>query len=296
MVRVTRGGGGRSTSPALLRAPGGGSGSAASRLRSPRARRPASGGPRGCTPRPVPGTAPRGAQPPPAPARPEPSPQRRHRANERRGQSAPQPLRGQEGAEPGPYLFSLFCLRDLCSSPISTTAARIPARLECILPAARDIAARRPAPPRHLRDGGAPAPVPAPPRARASPRAPRPPRRPQRRARLRAAAARFSPFLPFSLFFPPFSPFPPPRPRPQARDAPEAAGRGRAPGLPRGTALGDRCRARGAPAGGSCWPGAVMSQLRMHCAAAQVLLKTARAVPVPRVPQNVGGRGYVTAP
>lgn len=38
------------------------------------------------------------------------------------------------------YLFSLFCFRDLCRSPMSTTAARIPAFRQCILPAGWDMA------------------------------------------------------------------------------------------------------------------------------------------------------------
>lgn len=70
------------------------------------------------------------------------------------------------------YLFSLFCFRDLCRSPMSTTAARIPAFRQCILPAGWDMArppavpsralARRASPPpqlRALRAARAPAPA-----------------------------------------------------------------------------------------------------------------------------------------
>lgn len=66
------------------------------------------------------------------------------------------------------YLFSLFCFRDLCRSPMSTTAARIPAFRQCILPAGWDMARRPPVPGRALA---------RPPRAPVGP-APRAPRRP----------------------------------------------------------------------------------------------------------------------
>lgn len=66
------------------------------------------------------------------------------------------------------YLFSLFCFRDLCRSPMSTTAARIPAFRQCILPAGWDMARRPRVPGRALA---------RPPRAPVGP-APRAPRRP----------------------------------------------------------------------------------------------------------------------
>lgn len=189
------------------------------------------------------------------------------------------------GGPAGVYLFSLFCLRDLCRSPMSTTAARIPAFRQCLLPAgwdmARppavpDLARPRPRSPGSARSAPGPsarAPAPglrlawAPPRLgaprgsgdhalpppsrrpSASPRGPRGSRRPlPRRGHFRGSLrARPGPAAPGSRSDAPPAPGPAPAPPPAPRPRPPGWWRTRGTGSGRSAGGGGQ-RSRDPPA------------------------------------------------